>query len=115
MAALRRKSLALTSLFITLVEARCAGHGLTVITPRTEGERGSQVNLARGEGAYAIVQALIERGVIGDFRAPDVLRFGFTPLYTSFTEVWDAVEHLRQVLESGEWEEARFNQKAAVT
>ena len=125
MAALRRKSLALTSLFITLVEAHCAGHGLTVITPRTEGERGSQVNLARGEGegregsaagaAYAIVQALIERGVIGDFRAPDVLRFGFTPLYTSFTEVWDAVEHLRQVLESGEWRQARFNQKAAVT
>ena len=115
MAALRRKSLALTSLFITLVEARCAGHGLTVITPRTEGERGSQVNLARSEGAYAIVQALIARGVIGDFRAPDVLRFGFTPLYTSFTEVWDAVEHLRQVLESGEWRQARFNQKAAVT
>ena len=61
------------------------------------------------------MQALIARGVIGDFRAPDVLRFGFTPLYTSFTEVWDAVEHLRQVLESGEWRQARFNQKAAVT
>jgi kynureninase len=115
MAALRRKSLALTSLFITLVEERCAGQGLSVMTPRQENERGSQVNLARNEGAYAIVQALIARGVIGDFRAPDVLRFGFTPLYTSFVDVWDAVEHLRQVLESGEWKEARFNQKAAVT
>ncbi len=115
MAALRRKSLALTCHFITLVEKHCAGHGLAVITPRQENERGSQVNLARADGAYAIVQALIARGVIGDFRAPDVLRFGFTPLYTSFVDVWDAVEHLRQVLESGEWKEARFNQKAAVT
>jgi len=114
-AALRRKSLALTSLFITLVEERCGGHGLAVVTPRIESERGSQVNLARAEGGCAIVQALTARGVIGDFRAPDILRFGFTPLYTSFTEVWDAVEHLRQVLESGEWRQARFNQKAAVT
>jgi kynureninase len=115
MAALRRKSLALTCHFITLVEKHCAGHGLSVITPRTEGERGSQVNLARADGAYAIVQALIARGVIGDFRAPDNLRFGFTPLYTRFVDVWDAVEHLRQVLDSGEWKEARFHQKAAVT
>ncbi|QTN24752.1 kynureninase [Rhizobacter sp. AJA081-3] len=115
LAAMRRKSLALTCHFITLVEKHCAGHGLSVITPRTEGERGSQVNLAREEGAYAIVQALIARGVIGDFRAPDNLRFGFTPLYTRFVDVWDAVEHLRQVLESGEWQEARFHQKAAVT
>ncbi len=115
LAALRRKSLALTCHFITLVEKHCAGRGLSVITPRTEGERGSQVNLARAEGAYAIVQALIARGVIGDFRAPDNLRFGFTPLYTRFVDVWDAVDHLRQVLESGEWKEARFHQKAAVT
>ncbi len=115
MAALRRKSLALTDLFIALVEERCAGHGLALVTPREHALRGSQVNLARADGGYAIVQALIARGVIGDFRAPDVLRFGFTPLYTGFAEVWDAVEHLRQVLESGEWQEARFNQKAAVT
>lgn len=115
MAALRRKSLALTNLFITLVETRCAGHGLALVSPRVDGERGSQVSFARAEGAYAIVQALIARGVIGDFRAPDVLRFGFTPLYTRFVDVWDAVEHLRQVLASGEWKEARFNTLSAVT
>ena len=115
MAALRRKSLALTDLFIALVEERCAGHGLAVITPREHGRRGSQVALRRADGAYAIVQALIARGVVGDFRAPDVLRFGFTPLYMRFVDVWDAVEQLRQVLETGEWRETRFNRKAAVT
>ena len=115
MAALRRKSLALTDLFIALVESRCGDQGLTVITPREPALRGSQVALARSEGAYAIVQALIGRGVVGDFRAPDVLRFGFTPLYLRHVDVWDAVEHLRQVLASGEWREPRFNRKAAVT
>ena len=115
MAALRAKSLALTDLFIALVEQRCGGQGLSVITPRAHALRGSQVALAREEGAYAIVQALIARGVVGDFRAPDVLRFGFTPLYLCFADVWDAVEHLQQVLSAGEWREARFNRKAAVT
>ena len=113
--ALRAKSLALTDLFIELVESGCAGHGLTVITPRAHELRGSQVALARSEAAYAIVQALIARGVVGDFRAPDVLRFGFTPLYTGFAEVWDAVDRLRLVLGGAEWRDARFNQKAAVT
>ena len=73
-----------------------------------------------GPGAYAIVQALIARGVIGDFRAgdaqmPDILRFGFTPLYLGFEDVWHAVEHLVQVLENEEWKRAEFNQKQAVT
>lgn len=115
MAALRTKSLALTDAFIALVQARCAGHDLVLITPEDHAVRGSQVAYTRSEGAYAIMQALIARGVIGDFRAPDILRFGFTPLYTRFVDVWDAVEHLRQVLETGEWREARFNQRAAVT
>ena len=123
MAALRCKSIALTTLFTELVEARCAGHGLTLVTPREPAQRGSQVSFAHEQG-YAIMQALIARGVIGDFRAGEpgaapesshLLRFGFTPLYTRFAEVSDAVEHLRQVLTSGEWREARFNQRAAVT
>ena len=71
MSALREKSLALTDLFIELVEARCAGHGLTLVTPREHAQRGSQVCLSKSEGAYAIVQALIARGVIGDFRSGD--------------------------------------------
>lgn len=116
MAALRRKSLALTDLFIALVEERC-GHGLGLATPRAHAQRGSQVCLTREEGAYAIVQALIARGVIGDFRAgsPDILRFGFTPLYLRFEDVWDAVEHLRQVLETAEWRRPEFNRQHAVT
>ena len=121
MAALRQKSLALTDLFIRLVEERCDGHGLGLATPREHAQRGSQVCLTRQEGAYAIVQALISRGVVGDFRAgdgdrhPDILRFGFTPLYIGFEDVWNAVEHLRQVLHSGEWQDARFARQHAVT
>jgi kynureninase len=113
--ALRQKSLALTDLFINLVEARCGGHGLSLVTPRDTSLRGSQVSFAHSDVGYPVMQALIARGVIGDFRAPDILRFGFTPLYTRFVDVWDAAEHLQQVLQSGEWKEARFNQRAAVT
>ena len=126
LAALRQKSLALTDLFIALVEERCDGHGLGLVTPKEHARRGSQVCLTRQHGAYAIVQALIARGVIGDFRAgtsagsartqdQDILRFGFTPLYTSFADVWHSVDHLRQVLAGGEWERPQFNQKHAVT
>ena len=122
MDAVRSKSLALTETFMRLVAERCGS--LRMITPHESQHRGSQVSLVRQEGAYGIVQALIARGVIGDFRegnnahpaaAQDVLRFGFTPLYTRFVDVWDAVEHLHQVLETGEWQQARFNKKAAVT
>ena len=121
MTALRSKSLALTDLFIDLVEQRCSGYALELATPRNHSERGSQVSLIRQQGAYAIVQALIARGVVGDFRAgdgnqyPDILRFGFTPLYLGFTDVWNAVEQLHQVLASGEWQKPAFQQKQAVT
>ena len=115
MAALRRKSVALCELFIEQVETVCAGRGLTLVTPRDPEERGSQVSFAFAEGGYAVMQALIARGVIGDFRAPDILRFGFTPLYTRFVDAFDAAEHLAAVLLSGEWREPRFHARAAVT
>ena len=121
MAALRQKSLALTGLFMQLVRTRLHGHGFGIATPAEEALRGSQVSLTRDDGAYAIVQALIARGVIGDFRAgdggqhPDILRFGFTPLYIGYADVWHAADQLLQVMQSGEWQEARFSQKQAVT
>jgi kynureninase len=121
MTALRHKSLALTSLFMQLVKIQLAGHGFGIATPEQEELRGSQVSLTRTEGAYAIVQALIARGVIGDFRAgdgkqdPDILRFGLTPLYLGYADVWHAVRHLKEVMDSQEWQQARFSQKQAVT
>jgi kynureninase len=115
MAAIRAKSIALGDLFVELVRRRCAAHGLALASPADGGARGSQVSFAHAAGGYAIVQALIARRVIGDFRAPDILRFGFTPLYTRHVDVWDAVEHLAQVMERGEWREARFHERQAVT
>src|SRR5476649_671839 len=98
MAAIRAKSLALTDLFIELVEARCGGHPLGLVTPREHARRGSQVSFTHRHG-YAVMAALIARGVIGDYREPAIMRFGFTPLYTSYADVWDAVEILRQILD----------------
>lgn len=114
MGAVRRKSLALSRLFIDLVAQECAGSGLVLASPLLEAERGSQVSYAHPEG-YAIMQALIARGVIGDFRDPDILRFGLTPLYLRFVDVWDAVQALREVLETSAWDRPEFKTRAAVT
>jgi kynureninase len=113
MAALRRKSLALTRLFAERVQATCPA--LALASPTQDAERGSQVCFSHPELGYPVVQALIARGVIGDFRAPDVLRFGFTPLYLRFADAWDAAEHLREVLAHEEWRRPEFNQRQAVT
>ena len=83
-------------------------------TPREPALRGSQVSLTHPEG-YAIVQALIARGVIGDFRAPDILRFGFAVLYLRFIDVWNAVAALKDVMTSGAWNRPEFQQRKAVT
>jgi kynureninase len=114
MAAVREKSLRLTELFISLVDARLAPWGVEVVTPRESAHRGSHVSLRFGDG-YPVVQALIERGVIGDFRAPDLMRFGFTPLYVSHTDVWDAVEVLEDILRTEVWREPRFARRGEVT
>ncbi|MNZ62834.1 Kynureninase [compost metagenome] len=114
MASLRRKSLALTDLFIELVEQRCAAHELKLITPREHARRGSHVSFEHPEG-YAVIQALIDRGVIGDYREPRIMRFGFTPLYTTFTEVWDAVQILGEILDRNIWSQARYQVRHSVT
>ena len=112
---LREKSLRLTELFMSLVDTRLTPRwGIEPVTPRESVRRGSQVSL-RHEDGYAVMQALIERGVIGDFRAPDLIRFGFTPLYTSYTDVWDAVDVLEDVLQSEIWREPRFARRGTVT
>ncbi|WP_297734445.1 kynureninase [uncultured Maricaulis sp.] len=112
MDAIRTKSRALGGLFIEQVEERLDGFELR--SPRDAQQRGSQVSFAHEHG-YPIMQALIARGVIGDFRAPDILRFGFTPLYVGFEDVARAVDHLVEVMTAEEWREPRFNQRAAVT
>lgn len=114
MTALRDKSLGLTDLFIALVEGKCAGHGLELESPRDRARRGSQVSFSH-PNAYEIMQALIARGVIGDFRAASTMRFGFTPLYTSYADVWRAVGVLEDILLRDTWREARFGIRTAVT
>jgi len=109
----RAKSLAMTDLFIALIEERLPGV-FEVVTPREHAKRGSQVALRHDHG-YAVIQALIERGVIGDFRAPDVCRFGFTPLYLRYVDVYDAVEHIVQVMTNETFLDSRFAVRNAVT
>jgi kynureninase len=115
MDALRSKSSTLCDYFIHLVEARCGGHGLTLVTPRDAAVRGSQVSFTHETGGYAMISALIADGVIGDFRAPDILRFGFTPLYTRFVDVWDAVDRLATILAERRWDTPAFHTRKTVT
>jgi kynureninase len=111
---LRNKSGELTDLFIGVVERECAGHGIEVVTPRERDRRGSQVSLRHPDG-YAIVQALIAAGVVGDFRAPDILRFGFAPAYLRYVDVWDAAMRLRDIMVEGRWDRPEFRCQAKVT
>ena len=109
------KSQALTDFFIELVEARCAGHGLTLVSPRDAARRSAQVSLSHPTAGYAIISALIADGVIGDFRAPDILRFGFAPLYTRFADVWHAVDRLAAILDGRRWDRPEFHARRTVT
>jgi len=94
MEAIRRKSVALGNAFIELVDRHCEGSGLSLVSPRDGSLRGSQVSYSHPE-SRAVMGKLIDHGVIGDVRAPDILRFGFAPLYTRYVDVWDAVARLR--------------------
>lgn len=112
MAALRARSLSLADRFIAAVEATCPA--LTLATPRAHEQRGSQVSFRHPEG-YAIMQALIARGVVGDFRAPDILRFGVTPLYVGEAEIDRAAEILAEVLDGALWDQPEYRARKAVT
>jgi kynureninase len=107
------KSLELTDLFIELVQERLSGV-FDIVTPLEHDKRASQVSLRHVDG-YAIVQALIERGVVGDFRAPDICRFGFTPLYLRYVDVYDAVGRMVEVMTSELYRDPRFAVRNAVT
>jgi kynureninase len=110
---LRAKSVALTSMFMELVDERLHGT-FDFATPTEPARRGSQVSL-RHEQAYGVVQALIKRGVVGDFRSPDIARFGFAPLYLRFVDVYDAVAALEAVMQSREWADPAFARRRVVT
>ena len=112
MADVRARSIELSEAFIAGVEAACPA--LALASPRDPAVRGSQVSFRHPEG-YAIMQALIAKGVIGDFRAPDILRFGFTPLYTTSEDVTGAVAILKQIMDDALWDRAEFKTRAKVT
>lgn len=114
MEALWAKSIRLFDLFARLVEERCAGHGLACISPPEPERRGSHISFSHTH-AFELCQALIAAGVIGDFRAPDVIRFGLTPLYLGFEDIWIAVERMREILATGRWREPQFSVRGKVT
>jgi kynureninase len=114
MDAIRQKSLALGDTFIQLIKEHLSEYGFTLATPIEPTERGSQISLC-SENGYAIMQALIEAGVLGDFRAPDNMRFGLTPLYTRYTDLWDAVMKLKSIMENDTWRAERFSGVSEVT
>ncbi|HEX8381613.1 MAG TPA: kynureninase [Allosphingosinicella sp.] len=106
------KSVSLFELFANLVEARCPD--LACISPRSPDRRGSHISF-RHPNAFELCQALIEDGVVGDFRAPDVVRFGLTPLYLGFEDVWHAVERMAAILDNGRWREPKYAVRGKVT
>jgi kynureninase len=112
--AVEAKGLALAQLFIEEVEALAADPQLQLASPRAPAERGLHVAFAHPQG-YALIQALAARGVIGDFRAPDIARFGFSPLYQSYVGVWDAAQVMAEVLGARAWDRPEFHARAAVT
>jgi kynureninase len=113
MADVETKSRALLKIFIDEVETRCGGE-VSLFGLRDLSQRGSHVCFAHPQG-YAVMQALIARGIVGDFRAPDLMRFGFTPLYTRFQDAWRAADALADILTTREWDQPRFLERRKVT
>ncbi len=114
MEAIRRKSIALCDVFIALMDRHCADSALELISPRDGAWRGSHLSY-RHEASYPIMQALIRSGIIGDCRPPDLMRFGFAPLYLRYVDLWDAVMRIAEVLRTREWDRAEFRSRQSVT
>lgn len=114
MSLVRQKSLTMADVFMQLVEERCGNYGLELVTPTDGSIRGSQVSYSHPQG-FPIMQALIAAGVIGDYREPNILRFGFTPLYVSYTDIWDTVTILADILKKRTWEQPAFQRRGNVT
>jgi len=114
MADIREKSLNLGDYFIALMEEHCADFGFTLATPREWQNRASQVSFTHPRG-FAIMQALIAGGVVGDFRAPDIVRFGLTPLYCRYVDIWDAVMRLKDIMQQDLWNRPEYHRLTAVT
>ncbi|HEY0929532.1 MAG TPA: aminotransferase class V-fold PLP-dependent enzyme, partial [Gemmatimonas sp.] len=114
MTEIARKSRAMAELFIAMVQARCGEHDVTLVGPPSGAPRGSHVSFRHAHG-YAIMQALIARGVIGDFRAPDIMRFGLTPLYLRYADIAHAVDVLEDVLRTNAWRAPEYQVRQAVT
>lgn len=112
--AVREKSMRMTDLFIKLLEQRCADFDIRLASPRDACNRGSQVSFYHA-AAYPVVRALHDRGVICDFRSPDIMRFGFAPLYNGYSEIWDAVEQLHDILQNGTWAASQYHEGRLVT
>lgn len=111
---IREKSLKMTDLFIELIEQECAEFNLELITPTDHKNRGSHVSFKHPKG-YAAIQALIARNVIGDYREPEVMRFGITPLYLSFEDIWHSVQHIKAVFSNQEWNNPKYHERSQVT
>lgn len=111
---IREKSIKLSEMFIQLMQQECTEFGFMLFSPKNSEQRGSQISFLH-ENAYSIIQALISHGIIGDYREPNVMRFGISPLYMRFEDVWNAITCLREIMQTGEWQSEKFKNKNYVT
>ena len=113
--ALYEKSRTMLDFFVEAVEDRCSEFGLELVSPRDRDQRGSHISFTLNQGGFEVIQALIARGVVGDYREPGILRFGFAPLYLRFQDVYWAVEQMADILATREWDQDKYRIRGAVT
>ena len=111
---IREKSIKLSEMFIQLIQQECTEFCFMLFSPKNSEQRGSQISFLH-ENAYSIIQALISHGIIGDYREPNIMRFGISPLYMRFEDVWNAITCLREIMQTGEWQSEKFKNKNYVT